>query len=77
MDPAARIRTTTARRPWWAHLIGARQLRQHQGPGGDMTENNGLRAVEWAVSEGRRSSQPLVLVHVVRHLLREDEAPRP
>jgi hypothetical protein len=27
-----RIRTTSARRPRWAHLLGARRLRQRQGP---------------------------------------------
>jgi len=34
-----------------------------------------LRAVEWAVAEARQGSRPLVLVHVVPHLLREDDAP--
>jgi nucleotide-binding universal stress UspA family protein len=34
-----------------------------------------LRAVEWAVPEARRRALPLVLVHVVPHLLREDDAP--
>ncbi|HEX7188027.1 MAG TPA: universal stress protein [Actinomycetes bacterium] len=33
------------------------------------------RAVEWAVPEARRQQLPLVLVHAVPHLLREDVAP--
>jgi nucleotide-binding universal stress UspA family protein len=34
-----------------------------------------MRAVEWAVGEARRQALPMVLVHVVPHLLREDDAP--
>jgi nucleotide-binding universal stress UspA family protein len=37
--------------------------------------DDSLRAVEWAVPEARRRSMPLVLVHVVPHLLHEDDAP--
>ena len=37
--------------------------------------DDSLRAVEWAVPEARRREVPLVLVHVVPHLLREDDVP--
>lgn len=37
--------------------------------------DDSMRAVEWAVSEARRREVPLGLVHVVPHLLHEDDAP--